>query len=55
MTISLENATKKKIQVEMFDRAVGQWKILPLLDQSVSFELGPGLGDLLRITKAVSE
>ena len=34
----------------MFDRDKGGWGDVKLRNNSVSFDLGPGLGELLRIT-----
>ena len=50
MVISLKPAKGKKPQVEMFNRDKGGWGDVKLRNNSVSFDLGPGLGELLRIT-----
>ena len=50
MVISLKPAKGKKPQVEMFNRDKGGWGNVNLRNNSVSFDLGPGLGELLRIT-----
>ncbi len=54
MVLSLAPAKGKQVKVEMFDRAKGGWKPLKLDGSKVSFDLGPGLGELLKITGAAS-
>ena len=55
MTISLKPAANAQPAVEMFNRAEGGWENLTVRDRSVSFSLGPGLGELLRITGVASQ
>jgi hypothetical protein len=55
MTISLKSAAGAKPNVAMFNRADSGWKKLEVQDGSFSFDLGPGLGELLRITGVASQ
>jgi hypothetical protein len=50
MVISLNPAQEKDVHVEMFNRAKGGWIDMKPKGNSVSFDLGAGLGELLRIT-----
>jgi len=50
MTISLRAKAGQPPSVHMFGREKGGWKPLEIRDTSVTFELGPGAGELLKIT-----
>jgi len=54
MTISLKAACGKTPSVQMFNRAKGGWQSLEVHGISVSFDLTPGAGELLKITGAAS-
>jgi len=55
MTLSLKPTAGKRLSVQMFDRAKGGWKPLELNETSVSFHLGAGCGELLKITGVASQ